>query len=141
MGDGRPQWIDLVDPSAEDLKAHLPTHVHETALEALLTPHVHDDEPRPRIESHGDYVLGILLLPVAVPAEDRVYYQEIDFIATQEVLVSISKTPPGEEAFDPKPAKDACRVHDEVGMFAFHLVDEVAERYLDLIDSLDDEID
>jgi magnesium transporter len=141
LGDGRPQWIDLVDPSAEDLKAHLPTHVHETALEALLTPHVHDDEPRPRIESHGDYVLGILLLPVAVPAEDRVYYQEIDFIATQEVLVSISKTPPGEEPFDPKPAKDACRVHDEVGMFAFHLVDEVAERYLDLIDSLDDEID
>jgi Mg2+ and Co2+ transporter CorA len=57
------------------------------------------------------------------------------------VLVSISKTPPGEEPFDPKPAKDACRVHDEVGMFAFHLVDEVAERYLDLIDSLDDEID
>jgi magnesium transporter len=141
VGNGRPQWIDLVDPSAEDLKAHLPTHVHETALEALLTPHVHDDEPRPRIESHGDYVLGILLLPVAVSAEDRVYYQEIDFIATQEVLVSISKTPPGEEPFDPKPAKEACRPDDGVGMFAFHLVDEVAERYLDLIDSLDDEID
>jgi magnesium transporter len=141
VGDGRPQWIDLVDPSAEELKAHLPTHVHETALEALLTPHVHDDEPRPRIESHGDYVLGILLLPVAVSAEDRVYYQEIDFIATQEVLVSISKTPPGEEPFDPKPAKEACRPDDGVGMFAFHLVDEVAERYLDLIDSLDDEID
>lgn len=141
MGDGHPRWIDLVDPSTEDLKAHLPAHVHETALEALLAPYVHNDEPRPRIESHGDYVLGILLLPVAVRAEDRVYYQEIDFIATHEVLVSISKTPPGEEPFDPKPAQEACRLHDEVGMFAFHLVDEVAERYLDLIDALDDEID
>ena len=141
MGDGHPRWIDLVDPTADELKQHLPAHVHETALDALLAPHVHDDEPRPRIVSHGDYVLGILLLPVAVPVEDRVYYQEIDFVATPELLVSISKTPPDEHPFDPKPAKDACRLHEEVGMFAFHLVDEIAERYLDLIDSLDDEID
>src|SRR5256885_5142136 len=112
-----------------------------TALTALLAPHVHDDEPRPRIETHGDYVLAIFLVPVAVTAEDRVYYQEIDFVATHDVLVSVSKTPPGERAFDPKPAKEACRLHDEVGMFVYHLVDEIAERYLDLIDDLDDEID
>jgi magnesium transporter len=102
---------------------------------------VHDDEPRPRIESHDDYILGIFLLPVAVPAEDCVYYQEVDFVATEATLVSISKTPPGEEPFDPKPAKDACRVHEEIGMFVYHLVDSIAERYLDLIDALDDEID
>jgi magnesium transporter len=136
----RPQWVDLVDPSEEELRAHLPP-LHPTALEALLAPHVHSDEPRPHIDSHGDYVLGVLLLPVAVVAEDRVFYQEIDFVATHQELVSISKTPPGEQPFDPKPAKDACRTHEEVGMFAFHLVDEVAERYLDLIDALDDEID
>ena len=35
----------------------------------------------------------------------------------------------------------ARRVHDEVGMFVYHLMDEIAERYLDLIDDLDDEID
>jgi Mg2+ and Co2+ transporter CorA len=69
--DGRPQWIDLVDPSEDELRKHLPKAVHATALKALLEPHVHDDEPRPRIESHGDYVLGILLLPVEVPEEDR----------------------------------------------------------------------
>ena len=55
--------------------------------------------------------------------------------------VSVSKTPPGEEPFDPKPAKEACRAHEEVGMFVYHLVDEIAERFLDLIDSLDEEID
>jgi magnesium transporter len=141
VGDEHPRWIDLVDPSAEELQAQLPAHVHKTALDALLAPHVHDDEPRPRIESHDDYVLGIFLLPVAVPAEDRVYYQEIDFIATQDVLVSISKTPPGEQPFDPKPAQEACRTHEEVGMFVYHLVDAIAESYLDLIDNLDDEID
>lgn len=141
MTDGRPQWIDLVDPSEDELRKHLPKAVHATALKALLEPHVHDDEPRPRIESHGDYVLGILLLPVEVPEEDRLYYQEIDFVVTSDTLVSVSKTPPDEKPFDPKPAKDACKVHEDVGMFAFHLVDEIAERYLDLLDALDDEID
>jgi magnesium transporter len=134
-------WIDLVDPTGEELRAHLPEHVHATAVDALTRQHVHDDEPRPRIESHGDYILGILLLAVAVPKEDRVYYQEVDFVATIDTLVSVSKTPPGERPFDPKPAKEACKAYEEVGMYVFHLVDEVAERYLDLIDDLNGEID
>lgn len=140
MGDARPQWVDLVDPSEEELRTHLPP-IHPTALEALLAPHVHDDEPRPRIESHGEYILGIMLLPVAVKTEDRVFYQEIDWVATPTELVSISKTPPGERPFDPKPAQEACRKHEAVGMFVYHLIDEIAERYLDLLDDLDDEID
>jgi magnesium transporter len=137
----RPRWIDLIDPTEEELRTHLPATVRPTALSALLAPHVHDDEPRPRMESHGDYVLGIFLVPVAVKEEDRVYYQEIDFVATRDVLISVSKTPPGEQPFDPRPAKEACRLDEEVGMFVYHLLDEIAERYLDLVDDLDDEID
>ena len=72
MAEG-PKWIDLIDPSADELREHLPEHVHQTALTALRAPHVHDDEPRPRIVSHGDYVMGIFLIPVAVPDEDRLY--------------------------------------------------------------------
>ena len=136
-----PEWTDLVDPSPAELRSALPEHVHATALTALLAPHEHNDEPRPRIESHGDYVLGILLLPIEVIADDRLYYQEVDFVATRETLLTVSKTPPGERPFDPAPAKEACRVHDEVGMFVYHLVDEVAEGFLDVIDALDDEID
>jgi magnesium transporter len=135
------QWIDLVDPSPAELHKALPEHVHQVAMEVLLAPHEHDDEPRPRIESHGNYVLGILLLPVEVPAEDRLYYQEIDFVATHETFVTVSKTPPGEQPFDPKSAKEACREHEEIGMYVYHLIDEVAESYLDLIDVVDDEID
>src|SRR5581483_9497097 len=134
----RPRWVDLVDPSESELGEHLPP-IHPTALAALLAPHVHDDEPRPRIESHGEYVLGIMLLPVAVRDEDRVFYQEIDWVATPAELVSISKTPPGVHPLDPKPAQKACREHEEVGMFVYHLVDEIAESFLDLIDDLDDE--
>jgi magnesium transporter len=136
-----PKWLDLVDPTEAALKEALPEHVHATALAALLAPHEHNDEPRPRIESHGDYVLGILLLPIEVVSEDRLYYQEIDFVATHEVLLTVSKTPPGEQPFDPAAAKEACRVHEDVGMYVYHLVDAIAEGYLDLIDAIDDEID
>jgi len=115
--------------------------VHPSAVHALLAPHVHDDEPRPRLVSHGSYVLGVFLVPVAVKDEDRIYYQEVDFVATNDLLLSVSKTPPGEQPFDPKPAQDACRPGEPVGMHVHHLVDEIAERYLDLIDDLDDEID
>jgi magnesium transporter len=140
VGADGPNWIDLIDPNEAELRKHLPP-IHPLALEALLAPHVHDDEPRPRIESHGEYILGIMLLPVAVKSEDRLFYQEIDWIATRTELISISKTPPGEHPFDPKPAKEACRSHEDIGMYAYHLVDEIAERYLDLLDDLDDEID
>jgi len=135
------RWIDLIDPSPDELRASLPHDIHPTALEQLLAPAVHDDEPRPRIDSHGTYVVGVLLVAVAVRDEDRIFYQEIDFILTADRLVTVSKTPPGEKPFDPRPAKDACRVDDQVGMFAYHLIDEVAERFLDLIDDLNDEID
>ena len=137
----RPEWIDLIDPAPGELHDKLPEQVHATALRALTAPHVHDDEPRPRIVSQGDYVLGIFLIPIAVPDEDRVYYQEIDFVATLDVFVTVSKTPPGEQAFDPKPAKEACREHEDVGMYVYHLVDLIAESFLDLVDDLDDEID
>jgi magnesium transporter len=136
-----PEWIDLIDPSPANLHEALPEQVHATAFQALLAPHQHNDEPRPRIESHGTYILGILLLPVEVTAEDRLYYQEIDFVATHDTLFTVSKTPPGEQPFDPKPAKESCRDHEDVGMFVYHLVDEVAESYLDLIDAIDAEID
>jgi magnesium transporter len=136
-----PKWIDLIDPSPAELHDALPEHVHSSALATLLKPHEHNDDPRPHIVSHGTYVLGILLLPVEVPPEDRLYYQEIDFVATTEVLVTVSKSPPGQKPFDPAPAKEACRTHEDVGMYVYHLVDEVAEGFLDLIDNLDDEID
>lgn len=135
------RWIDLIDPSPEELRAAIPKDLHPVALELLLTPHVHDDEPRPRIDSHGTYVVGILLIAVAVASENRVFYQEVDFILTPDLLVTVSKTPPDEKPFDPKPAKDACRPDEHVGMYAFRLVDEIAERYLDLVDTLNDEID
>ena len=131
-------WIDLVDPTEDELRAAAPSELHPRALEQLLAP---AGEPRPTLEAHEGYVFGVFLVAVGVPEEDRVYYQEVDVILARETLLTVSKTPAGERPFDPRPAQEACAPDAHVGMFAYHLVDEVAERYLDLMDSLNDEID
>jgi magnesium transporter len=81
---------------------------------------------------------------VALPEEDRVFYQEVDFVLTRERIVTVRKTPGDQQPFDPNRVKELCDVHQhEVppGMIAYYLVDEIAERYLDLLDDLDEEID
>src|SRR2546426_3077136 len=131
----------LIDPTPDELREKLPREIQESALERLLAPAEHDDEPRPTLQSHGDYVFGVFLLAVAVPEEDRVFYQEVDVIVTHDVLLTVSKTPPGEHPYDPRPARESCRPDDTAGMMFYRLVDDIAEHYLDLIDSLDEEID
>ena len=64
-------WVDLLDPTPDELHDALPHQIHESALERLSAPPKHEDEPRPRLEGQGDYVFGILLVAVAVPEEDR----------------------------------------------------------------------
>jgi magnesium transporter len=135
------RWIDLIDPTPDELREKLPREIQESALERLLAPAEHNDEPRPTLQSHGDYVFGVFLLAVAVPEEDRVFYQEVDVVVTHDVLLTVSKTPPGEHPYDPRPARESCRPDDTAGMMFYRLVDDIAEHYLDLIDSLDEEID
>jgi magnesium transporter len=135
------EWVDLIDPTPDELRARLPRELQESALERLLAPPEHADEPRPTLQGHGNYIFGVFLLAVAVPEEDRVFYQEVDVVVTHDVLVSVSKTPPGEHPYDPRPARESCRPDDSAGMMFYRLVDDIAEHYLDLIDSLDEEID
>jgi len=136
------RWIDLLDPSQEELDQAMPRGLHERALSRLLAPATHEDEPRPTLESHEGYVFGVFLIAVAVPDEDRVFYQEIDLVATGELLISVRKTPPDGAPFDPAPIRDARAAGQaKSGMLVYALVDEVAERYLSLVDTLEDEID
>jgi magnesium transporter len=142
MGAGHPRWIDLLDPSAEALREQLPAALHDRALEQLLAPTQHEDEPRPKLESHGDYVFGVLLVPNLLVDEKELFYQEVDLVITRDVLVSIRKTPPGgRPPWDPGPAQDSCRDEDTVAMVAYHLIDDVAEKFLDLIDGINEKID
>ncbi len=135
-------WIDLLDPNAEELHGKAPRELEESAIELLLAPPQHDDEPRPTLQGHGDYVFGVLLVAVAVPHEDDVFYQEIDLVITHDMLLTVRKTPHGNRpACDVDTVKKTIKPDDSAGMMTYRLVDEIAERYLDLVDALDEEID
>ena len=135
-------WIDLLDPTPEELRAKAPQHLEETALERLLAPPEHADDPRPTLQGHGDYVFGVLLIAVAVPEDDSVYYQEIDLVLTHDTLLTVRKTPAaGRPACDVAMVQKTQKSDDSAGLLAYRLLDEIAERYLDLVDALDDEID
>jgi magnesium transporter len=136
-------WIDLLDPDRAGLERHVPHRLHAHAVEQLLRPAAHDDEPRPTLQAQGDYVFGVFLVAVAVPEEDRVFYQEIDIVLSSDFLLTVRKTPPGEEPYDIGPVREICPkgAEPEPGMIVYHLVNDVADRYLDLIDAVNDEID
>ncbi|TML48148.1 MAG: magnesium transporter CorA family protein [Actinobacteria bacterium] len=137
------EWIDLLDPTEDELREALPARVHDRAREQLLEPARHDDEPRPRLEGHDHYVFGVFLLPIAVREEDRVFYQEIDIIATRERVVTVRKTPERGHPCDLAPAQTSVKQDGDgrSGMIVYRIVDLIAEDFLDLIDALNDEID
>ena len=137
MGDGK-SWVDLLDPTAEEIKAAAGVTLDEREL-ALLAG---TGEPRPRFFGARDHAVGAFVVPVAVKHEDRVYYQEVDLILSRERALTVRRTPKDGEPFDATELKEACEGRDvPPGKVAFHLADVVAERYLDLIDDLNEEID
>lgn len=140
---GSGNWIDLLDPTEDELRAQLPRDVHVADLERLLRPAATNLQVRPTLQGHGDHVFGAFVVAVAVPAEDRVFYQEIGLLLTRDLVVTVRKTPPDEMPFELEPVREICErrgVHSP-GMVLYHLVDHIADRYLDLIDAIDDEID
>jgi Mg2+ and Co2+ transporter CorA len=131
------KWIDLLDPSEEELREQAPRELEEIAIEPLVAHPRHDDEPRPTLQGHGDYVFGIFLLARAMPDEDSIYYQEIGVVLTNDMLLTIRKTPADRgEPYDIEPVRAAARDTDSPGMIAYRIVDDIAEKYLDLVDDV-----
>jgi magnesium transporter len=137
------EWIDLLDPDEAELRKAVPEAIHDRTLEHLLRPALHDDEPRPRLEGQVDYVFGVFLVPIAIRAEDRVFYQEVDLVATRSRVVTVRKTPERGYPLDCTPVREAVAREgdDRAGVIVFRLIDQIAEYFLDLVDALDDEID
>jgi magnesium transporter len=137
-------WIDLLDPSADELRRHVKPDLRPEALEQLLRPaEIDGGDVRPSIATHDHYIFGVLLVAV-VAKGGRVFYQEVDFVLTQDRIVTVRKTPAGHEPFDPAPIRAVCDAREgeaPPGAIAYYLFDEVAERYLDLLDNVDDQID
>jgi magnesium transporter len=135
------RWTDLLDPSSDELRTAVPCKLEETAVDLLLARPEHEDEPRPTLQGHGDYVFGVFLLARAAPEENCVYYQEIGLVLTHDTIVTVRKTPAGRAPLELVQIKEALREHDSAGMIAYRIVDDNAEEYLDHVDDLDGEID
>jgi magnesium transporter len=138
------EWRDLVDPDEAAVRAALPDDVVGDVVRQLAhRPTDRDKLPRPKLEAHGSYVWGVFLAAVAEREQDRVYYQEVDVLLTEDLVVTVRKTPPGGgDAFDPAHLREACEHGAPLaGLLLYYLVDEVADRYLDLLDDLNAEID
>ena len=132
-------WIDLLDPSADELAAQLPEPIRRSGVEALAA--ATDRDVRPVLRGAGDHVLGVLLNPVAVPAEDLVYYQQVGLVLTRDTILTVRRTPTGHRPFDTAALRHAVGRGAPPGVVAYHLADEVAESFLHLLDDIDDEID
>jgi magnesium transporter len=138
------EWVDLVDPDETTVRSAVPDDVVDDVVRQLTHRPVREDKlPRPKLEAHGSYVWGVFLAAAVEPERDHVYYQEVDVVMTEDLVVTIRKTPPGgEEPFDPAALREACtRPTPRAGLLLYYVVDEVADRYLDLIDDLNAEID
>jgi magnesium transporter len=127
------EWIDLIDPTEEELKTKLPLDVDSDVLRRLAAPTVHEHEPRPRFQGRRTYVFGVLLAPAF--AEADVYFQEVDLIVTREVVVTVRKTP---EHGGPIRLE---LPSDRAGVMAAMVADQVAELFLHTIDQIDNRVD
>ena len=142
MSDGS-GWTDLLDPDEAQLRAAAKVELGPQVLRELVRPPDPEGGTRPTLLSVGDYVVGILLAAVFDRERDLLIYQEVDLVITHDWILTVRKTPPGYPPFDLSGVRETCEVrdHHQPGMVAYHLVDEIAERYLDLLDDVDDEID
>ena len=142
---GSERWIDLDDPDAAALDAAIPTELHSTVMSRLLAPASHSDEPRPRLEAHGNYVFGILVLPTIDPDGDgggEVTVHEIDVVVTLDRIVTVRKTPPGKPSCDlTELVTSTHRDNTPPGMSLYLLVDEIGEGFLTVVDRFNDDID
>jgi magnesium transporter len=134
------KWIDLCDPSEQDLRAVLPPGIHDLTLLRILKPAT-SEEPRPRLEVRDRYIFGVLVIP-SINDDDGFVAHEVDLVATPEKLITVRKSPPGENACEFDAARDtAVRQDASPGECLWSLFDEIAERFLDLIDGFNEQID
>ncbi len=142
MPSGAVVWIDLVDPDRATIEAAIGRTLHARALDQLLAPHRHRDDPRPTLEGHDDYVFGVFLVPELLD-DATVLYREVDVVAAQDVVLTVRKAANEHGPFD---CAAALELHREghvqsPGMVVYHLADDVAEGYLELTDRLNERID
>lgn len=134
-----PVWLDLIDPSIDDVLATTPS-LDPEAIEILTTPARGGRGSRPFLQSHGSYLVGVFISPTHDDDANTFRYQELACVVSHERLVTVRKS---DERGGLVPITLAGRAAsaESVGDLLHELVDDVAEEYLDLVDALYSEID
>lgn len=132
------RWIDLVDPTHDELVAALPARVDPEVVEVLASPPRAGREARPLIEGHGAYVFGLFVAARPAAEERGVAYLEVGMVATTELLVTVRRSgPAGEEPFEPVSLyPSAADPHTTAGMLVHRLVDDVADSFMAAVDAV-----
>jgi magnesium transporter len=134
-------WIDLVDPTREELEGSLGVRVDPDVMEALLAPGTGPHEPRPMLEGHGSYVFGVLVPMLPSPEGREVAFEEVCLVATHDRLMTVRKSTRDGAVYDPAPLHAAVDAGVPVGTLVHRLVDDITDSYLDLLDRVYAEID
>lgn len=134
-----PEWLDLIDPSIDDVLATT-SGLDPEAIEILTTPARDGRDSRPFLQSHGNYLVGVFISPTHDDDANTFRYQELACVVSHDRLVTVRKS---DERGGIAPITLAGRaaLAESVGDLLHELVDDVAEEYLDLVDALYSEID
>jgi magnesium transporter len=136
------RWIDLVDPTSDEVLKALPVHIDPQVVELLASKRSEERSPRPVIEGHGAYVFGILAFAHPLPEENRIAYHEVDFIATDGLVATVRKSLSGDGAgVYPPMSYRPTQEGEPAGALVHTLLDDVADSYLSSIDEIYGEIE
>ncbi len=130
---------DLVDPTAAEVADALSVALDSAVVDGLAAPS--GRAVRPSVEGQAAAVLVVLAVPVP-PAEDAaVAYAELGIVVTRDEVLTIRKTgPEGQLAGAPAIATDDTAAQT-AGEIAHRVVDDVCDRFLDMVDGLYGAID
>lgn len=143
LGQSTIAWVDLLDPDADEIKEACGSIATQTR-DHLLERSDDASNLRARFEVDRDYIFGAIPVPVAsATAEDPVFYQEIDLLLRHDSVVTIRKTPIGQDPFSIGIIKECCRRSGEetVGCVTSRLLEQVGRQYSDLVEQLQECID
>jgi magnesium transporter len=133
------RWVDLLDPDVATIRDAFPTPLDEATLARLTEPE--SERVRPSVTDLDDVIVATLVVPVVVRDQDALFLQEVDAVATPDVVVTIRKTPEGCDAFDLAGAGDTLGADPTPLDVVYVIADHVAEGFLGMLDDLDDEIE
>ena len=135
------QWIDLVDPTREDILHAVSTALDPDAVETLVAPAADGRSVRPLLEAHGSYVLAVLVHPRSRPDEDRVEYLELDVLATRTTLLTVRKAGVRGDLAPVDGVGARVATGASPGAVFQAAVDDASDAFLELLDGLYEKID